>query len=634
MGVLALLVGGGVSLSGHWSDQQTLAQAVDSAKVVSDLAVRSHVEPDHRTGISTPNLLQVFDIQQDVNRLHADRRLVGVMVWRADGTLLFDDAGLTEQQKALSRAVLQRAVAGRSSVLRTRQHDGQAASLDVYLPYLDDSGRGAALAKILLPEQQVTADIRAATLLLRACFLALVLAVVVALLTLRRRLRAREHQARHDALTGLLNRAALLEDHAALLQARSAARPRSALLIIDLDRFKTINDTLGHAAGDLLLAQVGRTLRGSVRSGDLVARLGGDEFAVVLRDLGPGQDAAPLAFHLLATLRAASFTVESVTLAVDASIGVAVSPEHGRTVEELLQHADVAMYESKSTHRGVTTYDPACDHYDVGQLGALVELREALDGGQLVLHFQPQLDLSSGAVVGAEALVRWNHPTRGLLLPQAFIPLAEPTGLIHPLTEWVLRAAVGQAVRWRGQGHGLRVAVNISPRSLLEGDLPGTVRRALAEGDLAAHRLELEITETAVMGDPERAAAVLTQLRAMGVGVAIDDFGVGQSSLAYLRRLPVTVLKLDRSIITHLLERPEDEAVTDAIIGLGHRLGLQVVAEGVETAGVQSRLTTLGCDTAQGYGISRPLPADVFDTWLAERAATATQARAALVGAR
>jgi diguanylate cyclase (GGDEF)-like protein len=536
-------------------------------------------------------------------------------VWRLDGTAVYLDGGHPTGERTLPVAEAARMRAGAPWVSDTTDDSREAPGVGVFLPQLDDAGRAIGVVEVLLPEQQLASEVQAVTRWFLVAAGALAVAVAVVLLVLRRRLRAREHEARHDGLTGLLNRSAFLHDARLALRAATPARP-AGLLVIDLDGFKSVNDTLGHAAGDTLLVQVAATLQAAVRPTDLVARLGGDEFAVLVTDLpGEGQ-AERVGGNVLRNLRAAAFEVDGVLLAVDASVGVTVAPQDGTTVEELLQRADVAMYQAKRAHRGTTRYDAADDHHDVGDLAVLPELRRAIEQDELVLYYQPQIGLADDAVVGMEALIRWQHPERGLLGPGAFVPQAEGTALMRPLTEWVLRTAVAQAADWHRAGSPVRVAVNISPRSLLEDDLPATVLSVLAEAGLPPALLELEITETAVMVDPERAASIVRRVDAMGVQVSIDDFGAGYTSLSHLKTLPVRALKMDRGLVTHMLERPHDEVITEALIELGHRLGLTIVAEGVETEDVRDRLAMLFCDEAQGYLLSRPVPAAAVEGWL------------------
>ncbi|MBI5105804.1 MAG: EAL domain-containing protein [Solirubrobacterales bacterium] len=431
-----------------------------------------------------------------------------------------------------------------------------------------------------------------------------------------------EHQSRHDALTGLPNRVLLrgrLEE-AVRLARRDGGR--AVVLLLDLDHFKEINDTLGHGHGDLLLREVAQRLRDALREEDLVARLGGDEFAVLLGETGDLAGAVALARRLLGALEA-PVDVEGVTLRVEGSIGLAAFPEHGDDVDTVLRRADIAMYVAKGGKTGVEVYDPRQERHSPARLGLAGELRRALDGGELVVHFQPEAELATGRVVAAEALVRWAHPRRGLVAPGEFVPLAENTGLIGPLTLVVLDAALDQRAGWQDAGHDLDVSVNLSTRSLMDRRLRGHVEERLAQHGIAPERLELEITESMVAADPVRAMRTLADLRDLGVRLALDDFGTGFSSLANLRDLPVTSLKVDKSFILGMAERHQDAVIVTATVDLARRLGLRVVAEGVETAALWDRLRAIGCDLAQGYHVSRPVDGDRFTAWLAGRATAA-----------
>ncbi|TYP86149.1 PAS domain S-box-containing protein/diguanylate cyclase (GGDEF)-like protein [Blastococcus xanthinilyticus] len=424
------------------------------------------------------------------------------------------------------------------------------------------------------------------------------------------------HQATHDELTGLPNRAAALARGAELL-APGRGGTQVAVLLLDLDRFKEVNDTLGHAYGDRLLAQVGPRLRPHVREVDVVARLGGDEFLLVLPDVTPegARAAAVRARRALGE----PFVVDGLALDVDVSIGVAVSPPGPGDIDALLRQADIAMYTAKERQSGVEVYDPAADGHDRGRLVLLSEFRRALAQGDLVVHFQPKVALATGAVTGVEALVRWAHPTRGLLGPGEFVPAVERTGLIEPLTDRVLDLALAQARAWAAQGLEVPVAVNLSARSVHRGDLPDRVLAALAGHGVPAGMLCLELTETALLTEPERARDVLTRLRAAGIRISIDDFGTGYSSMGRIRHLPVDEIKIDRSYVAALAECAEDAALVRSAIDLGHRLGLTVVAEGVEDDGTAASLQALGCDVGQGYLFGRPLPADELTRWLTGR---------------
>jgi diguanylate cyclase (GGDEF)-like protein len=425
-----------------------------------------------------------------------------------------------------------------------------------------------------------------------------------------------EHQALHDWLTGLPNRA-LLRDR--IQQGVLACRRDGqcgAVMLLDLDRFKDVNDNLGHRYGDLLLQQVGPRLRDAVRESDTVARLGGDEFAMLLP--GVGEDAvAQVAAKIVEALER-PFVVDGATIDVGASVGAACYPGHGDDVDTLLQHADTAMYLAKEAGSGWELYDRQHEGRRSGKLALAAELRRALERGELVLHYQPKADLHSGRVTSVEALVRWQHPARGVLGPMEFIPVAEQTGLIGPLTRWVLGEALGQCAAWRDQGLDLSVAVNLSARNLLDSRLPDDVAGMLGRNRLGAASLELEITEGAIMTDPVRARTVLERLSTMGIRLAIDDFGVGHSSLAYLGRLPVDEIKIDRSFVMGMGEDRGDAVIVRSTIDLGRNLGLEVVAEGVETNEAWEQLAKLGCDRAQGYFLTRPLPASDVACWIAE----------------
>ena len=430
-----------------------------------------------------------------------------------------------------------------------------------------------------------------------------------------RRLRAASMT---DELTGLPNRR-LLSDRLERALTFGARRGfTSAVLLIDLDRFKEVNDTLGHDYGDELLRSVSARLTSAFRSEDTVARLGGDEFAVLLPAVADEAAAVAQAERCLALIRE-PFVVRGFTIGVDASIGVVLSPHHGHAAPELLRAADVAMYEAKAAHLGVLVYDRSLDGHSPGRLALLGELRRALQEDQLVLHYQPKVDVALGRVTGAEALVRWQHPERGLLPPADFVPVAEGTGLILPLTLWTLEAAVAQARSWLDAGHAVQVAVNLSPRCLLEPGLPDQVLRVLDGHGLPARLLRLELTESTVMADPDRAFAVVSRLRDLGVAISIDDFGTGYSSMSHLKQLPVDELKIDRSFVADMLADGNDAVLVRSSIDLGHNLGMAVVAEGVEDEETLLALSALGCDVVQGYHLARPMPASAFSEWMAGR---------------
>lgn len=428
---------------------------------------------------------------------------------------------------------------------------------------------------------------------------------------MRKHIERAEHQARHDALTGLGNRV-LLDER--LVESLTGSSASLAVFLLDLDRFKEVNDTLGHRNGDTLLQQLAGRLSRAAGPTSTVTRMGGDEFAV-LSPVEGNLGAAAIAKRMLSELEA-PFTLEGLSVAIEGSIGIAVAPEHGTDGHTLVQRADVAMYLAKATKSGFEFYDAERDEYSPARLALVAELRDAIERKELTLHYQPKVDARSGAVVGAEALVRWNHPRRGMLPPDEFIPLAEQTGLAAPLTMLVLDDAVRAVRVWRDEGHDITVSVNLPTRMLLDLGFPNRVADALARHGVPAHALTLEVTESSVLEDPGRSAGTLAALEALGAHVSIDDFGTGYSSLAHLRQLPASELKIDKSFVQRMLVDDSDDVIVRCTIDLGRNLGRTVVAEGVETIEAWERLASLGCDVLQGYFISRPIPSNQFLAWL------------------
>jgi len=444
-------------------------------------------------------------------------------------------------------------------------------------------------------------------------------AVLLAFALLNARAGALRSEANTDVLTGLANRRRFLRRLEHATDAAASERPPVALLLLDLDHFKELNDALGHQAGDRLLEQVGPRLEAAVPAADVVARLGGDEFAILV-PAGPGaQDAIAAAAGVRAALEE-PFVLSDLSLHVEASVGIAVFPDHGTDGPTLLRHADIAMYRAKAARSGVEIYAASGEEHGRDRLVLAGELREAISAGELVLHYQPKADLQTGRVVGVEALVRWQHPERGLLAPDVFIPIAEQTEIIRPLTEYVLTHALAQCEQWRRDGLDLTVAVNVSVSNLLDARFAETVKALLDDSGIAPSRLTLEITESVVMADPVRALDILARLGELGVGLSLDDFGIGYSSLALLKRLPVQELKIDRSFVMSMAADGNDAAIVRLAVQLAHNLGLHVVAEGVETADVWDQLTEMGCQHGQGYYLSRPLPAEELTSWLQREA--------------
>jgi diguanylate cyclase (GGDEF)-like protein len=431
---------------------------------------------------------------------------------------------------------------------------------------------------------------------------------------LRREVAEREHQALHDGLTGLANRALFNER---VRQAIAALGPNASLavLLVDLDRFKEVNDTLGHHTGDLVLCEIGARLQRSLPDSHTIARLGGDEFAVLVPAV-PDRDAAVGVGRLVRDVLARPLATEELELQVAGSIGIALCPEHGADPGLLLQRADVAMYGAKAAHSGIEVYLAERDQYSPRRLALASALRSAIERRALTVVYQPKAELPGGRVVGMEALLRWQDPDHGPVAPDEFIAIAESTGLIAPLSRYVLEVAVDQARAWVDHGMTLGVAVNLSVRNLLEPGLVDRVDRLLAAAGVPPGLLTLEITEGAVMTDPAAAIAVLHQLSGAGVRLSIDDFGTGYSSLAYLKRLPVDEVKLDKSFVIGMTIDPNDAAIVRSTVELARNLGLRMVAEGVEDAETWQALAAMGCELAQGYHLARPMPADQATAWL------------------
>ena len=428
------------------------------------------------------------------------------------------------------------------------------------------------------------------------------------------RLADLRRQATTDELTGLPNRRAFYSR----AESQLAAHPYRvhSLLLLDLDRFKEVNDSLGHTVGDRLLIQIGLRLTEQLRDGDLLARLGGDEFAVLLTNTTV-ERALAVADKLRAVV-AEPCTLEGIMLRTDVSIGLAFAPEHGHELSVLLRRADIAMYQAKRARQGARIYTDLDDAAGTGRLRAIQELHTALAEEQMTLHYQPKLDLRTNQVDNVEALVRWDHPTRGLLYPDSFLTLIEDAGLMFTLTQFVLKEALDQAAIWQSQGRPLTVAVNLSPSSLVDNDLPEQISALLADRQLPADALQLEITEEFLMADRDRTRSILEELRSRGIQIAVDDFGTGYSSLAYLRELPIDELKLDKSFVFPMADDARAAALVFSIIGLAHSLGLRIVAEGVENRSALTELARHGCDQAQGYHISRAVPVAELDLWLEE----------------
>ena len=426
------------------------------------------------------------------------------------------------------------------------------------------------------------------------------------------------HASLHDALTGLPNRVLFIRRIGEVLAEGRRNRSATALLLIDLDRFQEVNDTLGHHCGDRLLMQIGARLGGELRDGHTVARLGGDEFAVLLPDVGNLDKAVAIAWGLRSALMR-TFNLEGVDLDIEGSIGVVMAGTHGDDAITLMQRSDVAMYVAKGQGKGVSVYDFDADQHTPQRLALLGQLRRGLEGSELFLEYQPKLHIATRAVVGVEALVRWQHPERGLIRPDEFVPIAEHTGLIGALTRTVMHLALAQVRTWLDSGRCIAVSVNISARNLADDQLAVQVGDMLVQHRVSPSLLSLEITESAIMHEPQRARLVLEQLATLGVRVCLDDFGAGYTSLAQLKSLPISELKIDKGFVTTMHSDKTNALIVRSIIELGHNLGMCIVAEGVETEEALLMLNDFGCDLAQGYHICRPTSARALTQWMADR---------------
>jgi diguanylate cyclase (GGDEF)-like protein len=637
---LLLTLAVGVALSSVLStaiEDRARQQAEDAALMAVRLGLQPQItQADLAEGFAGDRLTAVDAVVDDAaEQFGAARKLaafdpVELKIYDADRTILYHSdspelVGETSHSGELGAALGGYVVSGFASSADdgAGSEDGAHQLLEVYVPLqYDGSARPDGAVELYLPYAPVAAavgeDVRTLTITLLVGLAVFYGVLFRFIASASRRLERQgeelrhsadrdRHQATHDALTGLPNWELLRDRLAQGLAAATRSDGEIAMLLIDLDRFKEINDGLGHSYGDKLLCQVGPRLRSVLREGDTVARLGGDEFAVLLPSVDGVAEATAVAERLRQSLHR-PFDVDGVALDVEASIGIVLSPWHGTDTEELLRNADIAMYAAKELKAGAVVFEPDQHVTAPWRLTVLGDLRRALEGTEeLFLNYQPKYTLDGERIEGVEALLRWQHPTEGLIPPGEFIPVAEGTGIILRLTERVLGLALAQMRHWLDAGHAVPVAVNLSTRCLLDAGLPDMVQRLLAEYRVPAELLRLEVTESAVMGDAARCMEVLQRLHDLGVRLSIDDFGTGYSSMAYLRRLPVDELKIDRSFVLGMTTTQQDAVLVRTAIDLGHNLGLTVVAEGVEGAEHVHALRALGCDIAQGYHYARPM---------------------------
>jgi diguanylate cyclase (GGDEF)-like protein len=606
--------------------QDDLAQAENAVTFHARFAAQSILHDELRPSDLAAPVSESRRTRLD--RLFSQRLLfggtLGAAVFGHDGRLTYTDLSAGSRRMA-DPAHVARALSGSSNtkVATIPSATGYVKVLEAYVPLRTNGSRVAGALVLYENYGPISSAAWHAFLPVAGVLELVLLGLYVLLLPLLRRTSAQlrsqvqeiEHQALHDALTELPNRTLFLQRLEAELASSRERGEDVGLLLLDLDRFKEINDTLGHESGDALLRAVAGRLDHLTRPGDSIARLGGDEFALLCR-LPSGEAEALLVADRLQRALERPFAVAGMTLEVEASVGIALHPEHGDDVATLMRHADVAMYRAKES-RSVQVYSAHTDHHSTKRLSLMGELRNAIADGELVLHYQPRVDIATRTVRNVEALVRWRHPRRGLLQAAEFLPLAEHSGLARPLTRYALEHALVQCRKWLDAGLDVGVAVNLFGRDLLDLGLPVEAAEILAGLELDPSRLELEITENTILTDPVRGNNILKRLNDLGVRVAVDDFGTGYSSLSYLSRLPVNVIKIDKSFVQRMSTDGGDEVIVRSTVDLAHNLGLEAVAEGVETQETWDRLAALGCDTAQGFHVARPVPGELLGEWLA-----------------
>jgi diguanylate cyclase (GGDEF)-like protein len=602
-------------------ESRAIANAREQARLIADVGFDNLAGVDDLShGLTAP---QQASLDAQLRTIRAGNELDRVVIRNRSGrTVYADDHSLIGRAAAPAGAATAVSGAITSGVTTV---PGSGKVLTIFSPLTLGDGTPGGSVELWLPYAPIAKTIGSQvsrielTLFLGLIFLWGVLLTVVAFASqrLRRQAAEKEELALSDGLTGLANRTMFQEAIHSAISGSGRRKVSGAVMLMDLDRFKDVNDTLGHHNGDLLLQRIGSRLDSVLRNTATVARLGGDEFAILLRDVSDRQAVVPVVRRVLKVLEE-PVVVGGLALQVEASIGIAIFPENGRTVDAVMRAADVAMYVTKEQRSGYEFYDEeAHEHrHDAGRLALIGELRRAMDETELVLYYQPKVDLRTGKAKGVEALARWHHPERGLLSPDEFIPLAERSNLLRPMTLFLIDTALRQANAWRAKGIEVTVAVNLSMQNMLDLRLPNDLARLLTSWRLPAGSLELEITESTIMADHRRAQTILSRLSKMGVRLSIDDFGTGYSSLAYLQELPVDAIKIDKSFVMSMQEDAGNATIVQSTVDLGHNLGLEVVAEGVEDLDVYNKLAELGCDYAQGYFLSKPLEPAKTTVWL------------------
>ncbi len=645
--VTSLLVIFGIGFALAVLIQQTVRSgaiddAADAGALAANIAVSSVLTPEDLQRDFVPLSEERFvEFDRTLTPSLKENGVVRLKVWNRRHWLTYSDnpalrgrwfAGTPELEATFGGATVTEFTDLSSPEERADEAIQDAELLAVYVPIrlgdggiLETSGDGEIIGayEIYLPTEPIYARAMESTVRLVGALAAGTVLLYVALyglvrrasITIQQQAAANLHQATHDEVTGLGNRELLLADlNQRLAGGSGRARPGS-LLLLGLDGFDTVNDTLGHQRGDAVLAAVAKRLAAQARASDLVARVGVDEFAVLLGGASPVENVPDLASRFLASMLD-PIDVEGVSLDVRASAGICLTSDDSDSAAEILRRSRVALVEAKAQFSTVEVYRPTLERFSPEALALLGEVRSAIADGQFELYYQPQVDNTSAELVGAEALVRWHHPERGFLPPVSFMPAVEVLPIGRELTDHILRTAIEQMAIWQSEGRYLAVSVNLSPRDCNDTALPSIVAGLLHDHDVEARWLHLELTEGNIVANQERTTGVLDELRALGCEIAIDDFGTGYASLNYLATLPATVLKIDQSFVKVMLSDDQANAIVRYSIDLGHAMGMEIVAEGIEEADVMAALSEAGCDVAQGYYVAKPMPVATFETWM------------------
>lgn len=620
----------------HTVRERVITDAARTAEIAVGVGVIPVLEPDDLAQSFVPlSNERVAEIERALGPSLSPNGIVRLKVWNLEHWLVYSDnpklvgrwfAGTEPLEAAFDGDVSSEITDLSAPEEREERQFGEL--LSVYVPLRVDDGQFTAdpsgdvvgAFEIYLPYEPIAAQIRQDTTQLflalgaglTVLYLALYRIVARASRTIREQGAENLRRASRDELTGLVNRERFQQDLADIIERRRSDGGSVDLLLFDVDGFQTINDTLGHDRGDVVLCRIADRLRANVRACDVVARLGGDEFGVIVDGHGPGEASTSMANRLLATL-GKPVELDGIQLDVRCSVGISRFPHDGETPTGLLRRADIAMYAAKRNHRVLAVFEPGLDHFSADALALVGDVRNGIARGEFWLAYQPQIEVDGGELLGYEALIRWQHPERGFVPPDAFIPALEALPACRELTDHVISLAIRQMADWRASGFEPTVAINLSARDTVDTALITHVAATLAEHDIEPAQLHLELTEGAALANPIETARVLKELRDLGCEIAIDDFGTGFASVSYLMSLPVTCLKIDRSFVERILDDVRSEAVVRHSIELGHALGMTVVAEGVESDAVLGLLGVMGCDVAQGYLIDRPRPAGEID---------------------